>query len=131
MSLRKWLLIGALMIGAWNGYKISQQHHGGIERIGASITDNVNEEQLKLLALNVKQGEVLIYTTTDCPYCAQAKAWMTQYGFAYTECNADTSSTCESELNALGSDGVPYLVVRGHHMKEGFDSDEFVDALRT
>jgi hypothetical protein len=25
--------------------------------------------------------------------------------------------------------GVPYLIVKGQHMKDGFDSDEFVAAL--
>lgn len=36
---------------------------------------------------------------------------------------------CEGDLESLGS-GVPYLIVRGHHMKDGFDSDEFIAALR-
>ncbi len=43
-------------------------------------------------------------------------------------------SRCASEFQALRGNGTPYLVVRGprgeHHMKNGFDSDEFLAALQ-
>jgi glutaredoxin len=119
MALRNWVLIGAVAFGAWQWQHMS------------SRPDDASDEQLRQLAASIKQGEVTIYTTTHCPYCAQAKSWMTQYGFTYTECDTEVSATCASELSALGGNGVPYLVVRGHHMRDGFDSDEFVAALRT
>lgn len=37
---------------------------------------------------------------------------------------------CASQLRGLGSDGVPYLIVKGHHMKDDFDSEEFIAALQ-
>jgi hypothetical protein len=33
------------------------------------------------------------------------------------------------EFNSYGADGTPFLIVRGHQMKDGFDSDEFIAAL--
>jgi hypothetical protein len=36
---------------------------------------------------------------------------------------------CARDPQALGS-GVPYLIVRGQYMKDGFDSDAFIAALR-
>lgn len=130
MSLRKWLMIGSLLIGAWQGHQLVNHRGEGIESLGAKIGEDVSKDELKQLAATVRQGDVVIYTTTGCPYCAQAKSWMTQYGFEFTECDAEASATCAQELSATGADGVPYLVVRGHHMKDGFDSDEFVAALR-
>ncbi|MCH8179493.1 MAG: hypothetical protein IIA02_06895 [Proteobacteria bacterium] len=82
------------------------------------------------LAATVGAEEVLMYTTTTCTYCAQARHWLDQQGFAYTECNMSTTPRCEQEFLRHGGTGTPYLVVRGHHMKDGFDSDEFLDALR-
>ena len=42
-------------------------------------------------------------------------------------------SRCIDQFRALQGEGTPYLVVRGprgeHHMKNGFDSDEFLSAL--
>lgn len=130
MSLRKQLLIGAILIGAFQGHQIVKNRGEGIESLGAKIGKDLSEGELRQLAATMKQGDVVIYTTTGCPYCAQAKSWMTQYGFEFTECDAEASATCAQELDALDADGMPYLLVRGHHMKDGFDSDEFVAALR-
>jgi glutaredoxin len=55
---------------------------------------------------------------------------MAQYGFKYQECDVDTGSNCASQLKSLDPQGgVPYLIVKGHHLKAGFDSDEFLAAL--
>ncbi len=124
---RKFVLVAVIAMGAWVGIR---SHHHGLQSIGASISGDVSEEELKRLSSKVGQGDVVIYTTTECPYCAQAKAWMTQYGFAYTECDTEASQSCADDFARLHGNGVPYLIVRGHHMKDGFDSDEFVAALR-
>jgi glutaredoxin len=126
----KGLLIAALVFGAWQGMQVSRQHRGGIASTGADISGDASAAELTQLAATVGPQDVTIYTTTGCPYCAEAKAWMTQYGFAYAECDAEVRSECAQQLQEYGSTGVPYLVVRGHHMKDGFDSDEFVAALR-
>jgi glutaredoxin len=127
---RKLVLVAAIVVGAWVGIRSGFFHHHGISSIGASISGDVSEEELRRLASKVGEGDVVIYTTTECPYCAQAKAWMTQYGFTYTECDTEASRSCAAEFERLGGNGVPYLIVRGHHMKDGFDSDEFVSILR-
>jgi glutaredoxin len=126
--MKKLLLVAAIVIGVWMGFHRGGSH--GFASIGASISGDVSEEELRNLAASVGPGEVVMYTTTGCPYCAQARQWMSQYGFAFTECDAEASRQCARELEALGGNGVPYLVVRGHHMTDGFDSDEFVAALR-
>jgi glutaredoxin len=126
--MKKLLLIVAIAIGAWVAF-----HRGegaGFSSIGASISGDVTEEELRSLAAGVQTGEVVMYTTTDCPYCAQAKSWLKRYGFEFSECDTEARRDCARELEELGGVGVPYVVVRGHHMKDGFDSDEFVAALR-
>ena len=116
-SAGKWLIAAAI------GIAVGYAAKGGLMQ-GA-----LNEDELARLAANARTEDVLIYTTTDCPYCAQAKAWMNQYGFKFTECDAQVREDCARELAELSS-GVPYLIVRGHHMKDGFDSDEFIAALQ-
>lgn len=81
------------------------------------------------LAASTGPGDVVMYTTTTCPYCKQAAAWMRQNGFAFTDCNTDTDAACARTFQSYGGNGVPYLVVKGYHMKNGFDSDEFLRAL--
>jgi hypothetical protein len=56
---------------------------------------------------------------------------LNQYGFIFTESDMEVRPQCADDLQAIGGGvGVPYLVVRGHHMKDGFDSEEFIAALR-
>jgi glutaredoxin len=84
---------------------------------------------LHALAATVQASEVVMYSTSECPYCVQAKSWLNQYGFALTECNMSVDKQCVREFNSYGADGTPFLIVRGHQMKDGFDSDEFIAAL--
>jgi glutaredoxin len=122
MSFKKILIIGILVLGAWASFK---GHHRG----NAVAPDGPTEEQLRTLAATVQASDVVMYSTSECPYCAQAKSWLNQYGFAFTECNMSVDNQCLREFKSYGADGTPFLIVRGHQMKDGFDSDEFIAAL--
>jgi glutaredoxin/predicted RNA-binding Zn-ribbon protein involved in translation (DUF1610 family) len=130
MSWVKAIAIVASVFVAWQGLQIAMRHRGGLTSIGADLSNEVSAADLAQLAANVNRDEVVIYTTTQCPYCKQAKAWMQQYGFPFTECDAQVHSECARDLDDFGSDGVPYLIVRGKHLKDGFNSNEFIAALR-
>ncbi|UXY15226.1 glutaredoxin family protein [Chitiniphilus purpureus] len=100
---------------------------------GTGQADVPGEAQIRELAATVRPDEVVMYSTTECGYCAQAKSWLQQYGFAFTECNMSVEARCVREFGQYGATGTPYLVIRRagkeHHMKDGFDSDEFLAAL--
>ena len=131
----KVLGVAILVIGVWRGYALIASHGmadsaGALSSIGARLSGDIPDSELRSLAASVNPGEVTLYTTTDCPYCAEAKRWLNQYGFAYSECDAQVRERCADDLQALGALGVPFLRVRGKSMKDGFDSDEFVALLR-
>ncbi len=118
------ILAGAAHLG-W-------RHYAGTDTATATAMAGTSPslDQLQALARGVGPGEVVMYTTSECPYCAQARSWLSQYGFAYSDCNMSLDRHCEQEMQSHGGNGVPYLIVRGHHMKNGFDSDEFIAALQ-
>lgn len=122
----KWMAVAVLAYGAWTGWQVSAKHRaaGGAE--ASSSSDDV-----QAVAASVKPGDVTVYTTTNCPYCAQAKGWLTQNGFKYTECDAEVSPDCARRMEELGAVGVPFLMVKGKPMKNGFDSDEFLSLLKS
>lgn len=124
----KWFAVLAIVAGAWFGIR----HATGDAGIGTSrAASAMSSQELRDLASGVKPEEVVIYTTSWCTYCARAKSWMKQNGFAFTECNVETDSRCASELQATGSMGVPVLRVRGELMMDGFSSEEFVALLQS
>jgi glutaredoxin len=114
-----WQLLTVLLLaglGWWSIQKLAQP--GG----GKELAD---------LAARSQASDVLIYSAPWCANCAAAKKWMGQQGFKYEECNVEASKDCAAQLRSLDPQGgVPYLIVKGQHMKDGFDSDEFVAALR-
>ncbi len=126
---RKLILVAALAWGAWTGVKVAKNKHGGAPDVETRMSAEVSAADLGALAATVKPGDVTMYSTTECAYCTQAKGWLHQYGFAFTECNMSVQPACESEFKHFGATGTPYLVVRGRHMKDGFDSDEFISLL--
>ena len=126
----KLIMAVAVVWGVWTGLQVARNKHIGAPSVGASFSGDISTAELSALATTVQAGEVVMYSTTECTYCAQAKGWLNQYGFAFTECNMSVSSECEREFNSYGGKGTPYLVVRGHYMKDGFDSDEFLAALK-
>ena len=111
-------------------------YYGWTHRTGNIVaTADLSAAQIQTLAASVKAEEVVMYSATECSYCHAAKGWLAQNGFAFTECNMSVERRCESEFKVYGGNGTPFLVIRRggkeHHMKDGFDSDEFLVALRS
>ncbi|WP_431113182.1 glutaredoxin family protein [Variovorax paradoxus] len=88
-------------------------------------------DQLAALAAGTQASDVFMFSADWCPNCREAKSWMDQHGFKYEQCDIDRDHGCQARLASLGGDGIPYLIVRGHHMRDGFDSQEFAAALRS
>jgi glutaredoxin len=134
----RWLGFAAIAYGAYAGIKTVLKRQGGSDGLssfaGKFGTGSTSSDDLRILAAATAQADVVIYSTSWCPNCKAAKQWMSAQGFAFTECDVEKSASCAAELQAhygsSGDQGVPYLVVRGHHMKDGFDSDEFIAALK-
>ncbi|HEX5125547.1 MAG TPA: glutaredoxin family protein [Rhodocyclaceae bacterium] len=129
LAVRKLLILIVLVGAVYQGW----QHFG---KAGSySGNSDASAAEISALAATVRPEDVVMYSTTECPYCAQAKGWLNQNGFAFTECNMSNESHCENEFKSYGANGTPFLVVRRgdktHYMKDGFDSDEFIAALRS
>jgi glutaredoxin len=78
---------------------------------------NREEEQESLVG---QTANIEIYTTSQCGYCKQAKAYMDERGIEYLEKNVETDMELRKELRARGGRGVPYFFVYGEPMR-GFD----------
>jgi glutaredoxin len=127
----KLVLLAAVLWGVWAGWGSWQGRDGGMS--GDAISQGSAAQKMGALAAKVSAGDVVMYSTSVCPYCAEAKGWLSQNGFAFTECNMTTTPTCIAEFKGLGGDGTPFLVVRHggkvRYMKDGFDSEEFLTLL--
>lgn len=67
--------------------------------------------------------QVVIYTTSHCPYCKQAKQYLTQKGIPFREVDIEMSLSGDAEYRRLGGNGVPLIMV-GDKRLDGFDARE-------
>ncbi|MFN7611759.1 MAG: glutaredoxin 3 [Alphaproteobacteria bacterium] len=62
-------------------------------------------------------AEVIIYTTTYCPYCVRAKDLLKRKGQAFTEINAEDDDVREAMIvKAGGRRTVPQIFINGKHV---------------
>lgn len=131
-------LIAALIIcyGGWVGYQHASGQRGGASNDLAQVSRAGNmgsgwsEQNLRQIAAKSQASDVVFYTAPWCPHCRAAHAWMDQYGFKYERCDIEASSDCKTQLQRLDPQGgVPYLIVKGQHMKDGFDAEQLVAVL--
>ncbi|MBC7087833.1 glutaredoxin family protein [Soehngenia saccharolytica] len=70
---------------------------------------------------------VVVYTSSTCPYCTMAKNHLKEKGVDYVEKNVSTDNEARKELMAMGHMGVPVILIDGEEIV-GFDKDK-IDAL--
>jgi glutaredoxin len=119
-----------LAVCAWGAYRF-WQNPGSLEW---PVAESYTAEDVRALAATVQAGEIFMYTTTTCPYCAGARQWLTGYGFGFTECRLDADAGCEAGFAADHGTGVPLVIITRAGQRtvlpDGFDSDALLAALR-
>ncbi len=81
------------------------------------------------LRSQARQDSIVLYTTSDCPYCARARAWLNAHHIPWRECNVDLDAACKRIYEGQGAPGVP-LVHANQQWRLGFDPAWISEALR-
>lgn len=77
---------------------------------------------------------VIVYTTTTCPYCGMLKEYLEENNIDYQEKVVDQDDAAREEMmeKSGGFLGVPYTVVEKDGQEEkivGFDKGKFKEVL--
>ncbi len=73
--------------------------------------------------------KIIIYTTTNCPWCHTTKEFLKQKGYEYEERNVETNSGWANEMiQKSGQFGVPVIDIEGKIIV-GFSPEEISQAL--
>jgi glutaredoxin-like YruB-family protein len=70
---------------------------------------------------------VVVYTSSTCPYCTMVKNHLKEKGVDYVEKNVSTDNQARRELMSMGHMGVPVVIIDGEEVV-GFDKDR-IDSL--
>jgi glutaredoxin len=52
-----------------------------------------------------------MYSTPDCMYCNQAKGWLNQNHFAFTDCDMTANQQCQQQYDDYGGNGTLRLFI--------------------
>jgi len=67
---------------------------------------------------------IIFYSSTNCPHCRRAKAFLYREGIAFREMDVGRSPRARKELERLGARSVPVLLI-GDARLDGFDEKRF------
>ena len=69
-------------------------------------------------------NKVVIYSTSWCAYCEQAKQYFKSHGIAFTEYDIEKSASAKARYDRMGATGVPVILV-GKKRMNGFSEEGF------
>jgi glutaredoxin len=81
-------------------------------------------QRLAAMADYDKEEKVVMYATSWCPYCQQARNHFRQLGIPYTEYDIERDRTAKQRYQAFGGRGVPVIFV-GKRRMNGFSVSGF------
>jgi glutaredoxin len=76
----------------------------------------------------MRAGDVVMFTTSNCPYCVKAKAWLRAHQVRFRELDVEQSARNRALFKEAGGRGVPHTVVKrgGREIAlRGFDAGAF------
>ena len=88
----------------------------------------VAERRIAVAEASTEQPQVVMYTTTWCPYCKQARKFFDRHGIVYVEHDIERNGDAWRENKRLGGGGVPTIVV-GDEVVSGFSERELTKLL--
>lgn len=105
----------------------------GIVLVSLAVSNGLSwwaqERSASTVKHHAKPGDIVMYSTTTCPYCAKTRDWLDKHQVPWRECNVDLDKTCLAIYDAQGSPGTPLMFVKGRwHL--GFDAEWLGQALQ-
>lgn len=80
------------------------------------------------MARQARPGDILMNSSTTCPFCERARQWMTLHQMPFTACFIERDAACAERYRALGARGTPSRAVR-RRAQLGFDPQQVLDGL--
>lgn len=80
--------------------------------------------QLAAMADYDREQKVVMYATSWCPYCQQARNYFREQGISYTEYDIERDAEAKQRYQGFGGRGIPVIFV-GKRRMNGFSVSGF------
>ncbi|MGE3319240.1 MAG: glutaredoxin family protein [Candidatus Berkiella sp.] len=78
--------------------------------------------------LVAKETSVVLYGTSTCGYCKQAREYLRSHGVSFKDYDIENSDEAKNKFQELNGQGVPLILV-GKTRLDGFDREDLHTAL--
>lgn len=85
------------------------------------LLDPISNEQLS-------SSDVLIYSTSWCPYCAKTRRFLHNANISFIEYDIEKSTRHYQQYEAYGGNGVPLIII-GPTIVQGYDPTAIREAV--
>ncbi|HWB57917.1 MAG TPA: glutaredoxin domain-containing protein [Chthoniobacteraceae bacterium] len=121
----------AAAIHSFNLHVAAYQQQNAHAAEAKRALDTAQDELDNLLTERDKAAkpQVVVYTTSECPYCKLAKNYLAQRGVDYKEVNVEQSPEGQAEFQRLGGNGVPLILI-GETRINGYNEQALAAALQ-
>ena len=85
-----------------------------------TMADNVSSTKVQ----DDEARKVVMFSSTYCPACGQAKSFFKKHDIAYLEFDIEKSTAARSYFERLGGQGTPFLLINNRRM-HGFSESRF------
>jgi len=142
-----WILAGLVAVG-YVGYKrflspdaATEKPAGGAEILQTSNpafygTKEAGGPVLRMTSetaaglTTITPSRLVMFATSWCPYCAQARKLFNEQGVRYSELDIEIDKAAASfQTDVMGLQGVPTIVI-GNRVMQGFDRGAILTALK-
>jgi glutaredoxin len=91
----------------------------GVLLFGGQAWAGADTQQALLLAQTDPSGQVVMYATSWCPYCQQARNYFREQGISYVEHDIEKDAEARRAYQAFGGRVIPVIFV-GKRRMNGF-----------
>lgn len=88
-----------------------------------------NKQRGPEAALLAKSGDIVMYSTESCVYCARAETWLNEYKVAWQACDIEKNAVCAAHFQSRGGYATPSFQV-GNRWLVGFNAKDLLEALQ-
>jgi glutaredoxin len=94
------------------------------ESTQVTVKPNVYQAREVITGSGYRAEKVVMYSTSSCGYCKQARQYFKRNAIPYVEYDVETSQKGKRDYKKMGSSGVPIILV-GQRRLNGFSEARF------
>ena len=103
--------------------------HYGSRAPSDSSSQHVKTSKVSPAKLTAKKDSIILYSTSWCPYCKKARAYLKKNAIKFKEYDIEKNTVAKRNYELAGGRGVPFMI-KGKSSVAGFSEEKYNKFLK-